>query len=312
MPPSQAHSPALHKLDLSDPEEFVTRVKTSQVDIEVASRPAQSCHGLSWSLSHFHSKGPDTVEVDSSRDTDFVFTQVPLSGGFETEFACGTRYDANNAGLMRPKNNAARFRFRESENSLFGVLASLEAVEGWFGRSVPDALRGLLDGAGGRTFHRARSTPGYLRQGLMAALTNTTPLRQQMVEACALQILGYQLETSAADAAPSLGARELRVAQEARLLLEMRPEAPPALSDLAGQLEISSGLLDRAYREAFGCSYHQSAHQLRLQGICDALMRGEPIKSVAHRFGYASVSNFTSAFRRRMGVPPRRWLDQQV
>lgn len=287
----------------------VSRLQTDQVDIEVATSPDVSGSGLSWSLSHFRTRGPSEVEVAGSRPAGYVFSQVPLSGGYEVELTCGTRFEARTAGLVRPQKSGALFHFEEAENQLFGVLAPLETVEGWFGNRVPAAVRRLLDNEGRESYHRPQPLPAHLYQSLVGALDSRLPMQPLLVEAAAIQILGFQLERLAADTSCGLVPRELRAARDAHALMTAQPETPPGAVELAAQLGVSVKRLTTAYREVFGCTLYQAAEQMRLQAGCDALLRGEAIKLVAQRLGYANVSNFTYAFRKRMGLPPREWLN---
>ncbi|MBR9652968.1 helix-turn-helix transcriptional regulator [Thalassobius aquimarinus] len=286
-------------------------MRTDKVEIENASSPDSAGSGLSWSLSHFRSRGPDMVEVQSTRPADYVYTQVPLSGGFEAKLNCGTTYSSGATGLIRPQKSGALFRFARRENSLFGVMASLQTVEGWFAGKVPPAVRALLDGAGTGTFHQPHPLPEYLRQILAGALRNALPIRRQLIETAALQVLCFQLDRLAPGAVPGPASHDLRAAREAHSLMQANPMAPPGARDLAGILGVPVNRLAMAYREVFGCTLVQGAEQIRLQAACDALLNGAPIKLVASRLGYASVSGFTYAFRKRMGLPPREWLNAQ-
>ncbi|WP_010139726.1 helix-turn-helix domain-containing protein [Oceanicola sp. S124] len=281
-------------------------------DLSVESTPHAGLTGLHWSLSHFRTKGPDTIEVQGGRLSDFFFTQVAISGTFEAELTCGAMYDTRAIGLLRPQRPAARYRFSERENRLFGVLSTPETIEGWFGDHLPPRLRRLLDGVGGATYHRPNPLPNDLRQMLLRSLATTSPLRQQLVEAAAVQILGYQLESlSERGQEKGLTERELGAAREAHLLIQDDPAGDLTTAGLASWLGISARRLDMAYRALFECSVYQGLLASRLSHACDALRAGEPIKSVAFRLGYASVSSFSYAFRRQMGLPPRQWQETQ-
>ncbi|EPX75594.1 hypothetical protein Salmuc_00082 [Salipiger mucosus DSM 16094] len=268
--------------------------------------------GVSWSLSSFRTSGPDTVEVQSTRDPSFVFTQVPLHGGFAAELSCGHHYDARAPGLVRPRISGALYQFEAPDNEIFGTLATLETIEGWFGDQVPPALRPLLDGVGNETYHSPRALPDYLRRTLLAALGSSSPLGPRLVSNAAQLILAFHLEQMCIDDKPRVTPLADRLARDAHALLSARPEDPPSLAEIAAEVGVSARRLGEAYRIEFGCSYNAALQQVRLEAICAALREGMPIKVVAHRFGYSSVSNFSSAFRRRTGLPPRKWLEHQA
>ncbi|WP_421904482.1 helix-turn-helix domain-containing protein [Mameliella sp.] len=287
------------------------RRQSGTVEMSWQRNPGTDGSGVSWSLSQFRTSGPDSVEVTSSRDGDFVFTQVVLKGGFEAELACGRRYQDSAPGLIRPSVSGAMYRFGAADNAIFGALASLETVKAWFGGPVPKGVRPLIEG-GSNTYHRARALPLHLRQALMTALSNTSPLGHRMVSAAAQQILGFHLQSLCEDGVPNVTPLAGSLARDAHALLQESPQRPPSLAEIASQFGVSPRRLDRAYQAEFGTSFNRSLQQVRFDAICSALQQGMPIKVVAHSFGYSSVSNFSSAFRRRTGLPPRRWLERQA
>ena len=95
-------------------------------------------------------------------------------------------------------------------------------------------------------------------------------------------------------------------------MLQAEAMSPPGLGELASRLGMPANRLALAYREVFGCTLAQGTEQARLRAACEAMREGTPIKLVASHLGYASVSSFTYAFRKTMGVPPRRWLNAQA
>lgn len=268
--------------------------------------------GVSWSLSNFRTDGPDTVEVQSARAPEFVFTQVPLTGCFDAELACGQPYGSHTSGLIRPRASGALYRFAGKENRVFGALAPLSVIERWFGGHVPAPIRPLLEGAGSTTVVRPRPLPAYLRHALLAALSASAPLRGRMVGTVAQQILGFHLESLCADLRPRVTPLARSRALDAHAMLVAQPEHPPSIAGIAAEFGVSARRLEEAYRIEFGTSFNRAVQQVRLEAICAALREGEAIKVVAARFGYSNVSNFSSAFRRRMGSPPRKWLERQA
>ncbi len=268
--------------------------------------------GFSWSQTRFDTQGSGVVEVSSSRNPSYIFTQVVLDGAFEAELACGARYTSDTTGLVRPRVSSARYRATSESIRMFGVLADVACVEGWFGNKVPDPVRRLLDDVGRDTFYRPQPIPAHLKQTLKQALASDTPMRPHLIEASAFHIIGFQLENLAHLEDISVTRADYDMAHDAYNLIAATPHCAPTLSGLARLLNIPPNRLDRAFRATFGRSVHQATVDIRFDAICAALCDGEAIKVVAARFGYTSVSNFSSAFRRKMGAPPRQWLDQQV
>jgi len=155
--------PAAPPIDLQISGCGVSRAMIDGVEAEVVTNGLTAGMGMTWSLSRFLTEGPDTLDVESDRSAGFVYTQVPVRGGFTAELACGAVYDARRAGLVRPRRSAARFRFSGRENHVFGVVASLEAIKAWFDGAVPKGLRPLLADRD-TTLHAPPVLPGYLHQ----------------------------------------------------------------------------------------------------------------------------------------------------
>jgi transcriptional regulator GlxA family with amidase domain len=79
----------------------------------------------------------------------------------------------------------------------------------------------------------------------------------------------------------------------------------PNLGELARRHGFSARALNQGFKEAFGQTVFAYVTDLRLDAA-DALLRTSqvPLKVVAHRLGYASVSHFSRAYIRRFGGRP--------
>jgi AraC-like DNA-binding protein len=74
---------------------------------------------------------------------------------------------------------------------------------------------------------------------------------------------------------------------------------------LAKEAELSVDHLIRGFRQRFGISPGQYRSRERFRQAAHRLRNGnEPIKAVAHAFGFADAYSFTRAFRRHLGVLP--------
>jgi len=88
-----------------------------------------------------------------------------------------------------------------------------------------------------------------------------------------------------------------------RLLASMQD--PPTLEELSMETGMSRKRLNNAFRERYGGSVFEVLQERRLTLARELLQSGhEPIKRIAWQVGYAHVSNFTTAFKRRFGVTP--------
>lgn len=130
-------------------------------------------------------------------------------------------------------------------------------------------------------------------------------------QAQALEFLAHQFNVldRTGGVQESLPARDLvkiRMAHE-RLLSDLRD--PPDLEALARDVGLSPKRLNRGFRELYGTTVFAFLRDARLDAARKALEQGTPLplKQLAWELGYAQVSNFVTAFRRRFGVTPGVW-----
>ena len=93
-------------------------------------------------------------------------------------------------------------------------------------------------------------------------------------------------------------------------ILEMVAYDPSCrLSDLAGQLGWSVGHLSKAFRNTTDTPLHKHITEVRTASAREMLRDGMPIKQVAHRLGFSSVSAFSRAYFNETGQRPSEWRD---
>jgi AraC-like DNA-binding protein len=103
--------------------------------------------------------------------------------------------------------------------------------------------------------------------------------------------------------------RRLRTIVESILADPGLPHALNALARLAGA---SPRTIARLCRSEFGMSFGAVRHHLRLIRALPRLLGGQPITTVALDAGYDSAAAFSTAFRKRLGVPPSRYLSNYL
>ena len=81
------------------------------------------------------------------------------------------------------------------------------------------------------------------------------------------------------------------------------------LKDIAELCRISVRHLTRAFHISQGCSIGTYVSRRRMEQARSALIRGESIKALAPKLGFSSVSSFSTAFRREMGLAPAAFRD---
>lgn len=87
--------------------------------------------------------------------------------------------------------------------------------------------------------------------------------------------------------------------------------ATSSTADLAAQLSCSERHLSRLFRAEFGMSLRNKQTELSLQRACQLLADpNAKIRSVAYDTGYRHVSFFNALFKKRFGLTPREWREQ--
>jgi len=104
----------------------------------------------------------------------------------------------------------------------------------------------------------------------------------------------------------ALTSRELRLVREAQERLLLNLNDPPDLSTLAASVNLAPKRLNQGFRELFGTTVFDYLVEARLSAAQRMLDEGLdlPLKSLAWQLGYAHLSNFITAFRRRFGISP--------
>lgn len=85
----------------------------------------------------------------------------------------------------------------------------------------------------------------------------------------------------------------------------------PSLKELAEICSLSVRQLTRGFRVSRACSIGDYIEQRRMEAAKRMLMKGESVKSIAFRMGFASPSSFTFAFRRAVGASPSTFRQRQ-
>jgi len=85
---------------------------------------------------------------------------------------------------------------------------------------------------------------------------------------------------------------------------------PVTLSDLAQHCRLSVRQLTRGFRASRGCSIGEYIEQKRVNHAKRLLGTDASIKEISYSLGFASVANFSTAFRRIVGESPRQFREQ--
>ncbi|MEV4641623.1 AraC family transcriptional regulator [Actinoplanes sp. NPDC049548] len=103
-----------------------------------------------------------------------------------------------------------------------------------------------------------------------------------------------------------------RAVQRAIDVMQDEPERPFSVADLAQVAGVSVRSLQEGFRRYVGCAPMTYLLQVRLARAHEALRREDPsrttVAAVAHRWGFAHLGRFASAYRARFGVAPSETL----
>ena len=92
--------------------------------------------------------------------------------------------------------------------------------------------------------------------------------------------------------------------------LRSAPERPVSLRALAGRLRLSPSHFRALFTAVHGVSPRAIQAQARIQRACEIIRysgTSPRLTTLARQLGFSSVHSFSRAFRRTMGVAPRRW-----
>lgn len=187
---------------------------------------------------------------------------------------------------------------------------------------APDYLREMLRDV-------AHRLPGELRAALFAPVMDFAyfdlPLRHEMVlaaeallydrgdpglarlrlEAKALELL-YEFLTGMRAADQQLAGADRERAAAAREYLERHYAAPPTTAELARRLGTNEARLADSFKRQYGLTIFDYLQKVRIDHACNLLRHSDlSITQVALELGYEHPGNFTTAFKRHMGMTPR-------
>lgn len=90
-------------------------------------------------------------------------------------------------------------------------------------------------------------------------------------------------------------------------------DRPLKASALAGQVSLSEGHFNRAFRESFGESPHAYIIGLRLQAAEEMMLStADPLSQIAYACGFADQSHLSRAFRSAVGQSPNAWRRNNI
>jgi AraC-like DNA-binding protein len=191
-------------------------------------------------------------------------------------------------------------------------------------RVIPQRLNGLITilewrqlerlsaPASPRVFHQAADAPAARKFARLAALPDRDGL---VVRSALLQLWASCVADVLTPAGESADHRKNLEASFRRFISKISEKelASTSLADMAAQLNCSERHLSRLFRSEFGMSLREKQNELSLQQACQLL--ADPhvkIRTVAYDTGYRHVGFFNHVFKKRFGLTPKEWRQQNV
>lgn len=144
------------------------------------------------------------------------------------------------------------------------------------------------------------------------------PVRDLYIESKALELICVVLREVSVQATLRRDVADPRLAEKleaAKSVLLASLVNPPTLGALARQVGLNRSKLAVEFKRYFGCTVYDVLTSERLLRAKRLLQESDfPIEKIAGQVGYVHPRNFSHAFRRHFGVPPRvarRRLRQQ-
>jgi len=141
------------------------------------------------------------------------------------------------------------------------------------------------------------------------------PQRENLAMRSALLQLWSQAVSSVLSAAPVEDAGH-KLQERFRQLVAQLPDAELAtrsLTELAGQLHCSPRHFSRLFRAEFGVPLRKRQTELRLQRARQLLADANAkILTIAYESGYRHLGLFNAMFKKRFGVTPSEWRQQNL
>ena len=133
-------------------------------------------------------------------------------------------------------------------------------------------------------------------------------LESKVIELIAL-VLDHEVAIQQGEAKKeALKPEQLERVHYAREILLRDLSNPPSLADLAQQVGLNDFILRQGFRQAFDTTVFGQLQAHRLEVAKQLLTEQDiSVSEVAHRVGYASMSYFSRAFKRKFGIGPKAY-----
>lgn len=89
------------------------------------------------------------------------------------------------------------------------------------------------------------------------------------------------------------------------------PVENSCLKTLANQVGACTRTINRIFRTELGVTFCEWRQHVRISFAIDALHQGQPVSKIAFDLGYSTVSAFSYAFRKQVGISPTTYITRK-
>lgn len=150
----------------------------------------------------------------------------------------------------------------------------------------------------------------HLLEAFFAEAASQEPGSKQLADRLCEVVLGYALrhavQSGTSTPGAMVGASDPRIGR-ALEAIHARYQTALDVDALAREAHMSRTRFVERFRELVGTSPHQYLTTYRIGVAQQLLARRVPVKTVAHRVGYATAAAFIRRFKEVVGQPPAAW-----
>ncbi|MGD1930413.1 MAG: helix-turn-helix transcriptional regulator [Leptolyngbyaceae cyanobacterium] len=282
--------------------------------------------GISLVINHYRPKEPLQVIYQSERSLDEIkFSFALLANGQwnikshsgETLLPCATgTYLIRSNGLtlygVGDFSDALPYDFIE----IYVKPSLLYSFDASLAEGINQELKDIVKPSNQEIYYlQTRSIQPAMAAVLQQILrcSYSGVIKRAYLESKAIELIALVLEHERVIKAGKGASDILKPEQKERIyyareILLRDLSNPPSLTELAQQVGLNASLLGKGFQQIFGTTVFEQLQTHRLE-ISQQLLAEQDISvtEVAHLVGYASLSYFSRAFKRKFGVGPKTY-----
>jgi AraC-like DNA-binding protein len=149
--------------------------------------------------------------------------------------------------------------------------------------------------------------------GQIQHIARTDEASSLIMESKILELFAHLLKLKAVRKKQTLTECLMKKVFTAKEILDSNYQKPPSIHELALSIGTNDTTLKKSFKNLFRTTVYGYLFDSRMEKAKAMLMNNElSIREVAESIGYTSQSNFSTAFKRKFGVPPGAFLNTDV